>query len=155
MTKVLSIPGGKSFAVIPGVGARSLEAAAVAAFGESVTVSYCDSVSPECVVLLRDPVERYAALAAALNLSDDELLAGVSGTTANAQLLRPYSALGISVAKLYRRDQITAASEWLGLGDVRLLHWDYDAAVASQYLRESLERLVQDDIALWGSLRRP
>jgi len=150
----MSLQNGHACARISGVGTSGLAAAAASDLGVEPVTVWGDSLPSGCVVLLRNPLDRYASLQSALGLSDDEVLAGIRGEDARYQtFLAPYSqqCVGINL-QYFRRDQIAAAAQALGLQAASVIEWPYDSAVASPALQESLTSLVADDFALWSSL---
>lgn len=90
----------------------------------------------------------------ALQLTDDELIAGILGNDLKyTATLATYERHGVFPGmKLYRRENIDEAATFLGISPVSLIEFDYDSATLSGAVVESLRTILTFDIALWDSL---
>jgi len=154
MNKIMSLPNGLCYAKISGVGTASLDHAAAAVFGVAPQCEHRQDIPHGCVVLLRNPIERYAALKSALQLSDDELIAGVLGTDLRyAGTLATYERHGVlPEMTLYSRENVNQAATVLGIAPASLIEFDYDSANLPAAVAESLRTILTFDITLWDSL---
>lgn len=154
MNKIMSLPNGLCYAKISGVGTASLDHAAAAVFGVAPQCEHRQDIPHGCVVVLRNPIDRYAALASALQLTDDELIAGILGDDLRYPVtLGTYERHGVLPdMKLYRREDIDDAAAFLGISPAPLIEFGYDSATLSEAATESLRTILTFDIALWESL---
>jgi hypothetical protein len=154
MNKIMSLPNGLCYAKISGVGASSLDQAAENVFGVAPQCEHRPDIPSGCVVLLRNPIDRYAALASALQLTDDELIAGILGNDLRyCVTLATYERHGVLPdMNLYRRENIDDAAAFLGISPAPLIRFAYDSATLSDAAEESLRTILSFDISLWDSL---
>jgi hypothetical protein len=154
MNRIMSLPNGLCYAKISGVGAAALDQAAETVFGVAPQCEHRPDIPSGCVVLLRNPIDRYAALAAALQLTDDELIAGILGNDLRyCVTLATYERHGVLPGmNLFRRESIDDAATFLGISPVPLIGFAYDSATLSNAAEESLRNILAFDISLWDSL---
>ena len=154
MNRIMSLPNGLCYAKISGVGTASLDHAAAVAFGVNSQCEHRPDIPHGCVILLRNPIDRYAALKSALQLSDDELIAGILGTDRRYGVtLATYERHGVLPEMLlYRRENVNEAATVLGISPASLIEFDYDSATLPESVAESLRAILTFDIALWDSL---
>jgi hypothetical protein len=154
MNKIMSLPNGLYYTKISGVGVASLDQAAENFFGVAPQCEHRQDIPSGCVVLLRNPIDRYAALASALQLTDDELIAGILGNDLRyCVTLATYERHGVLPdMNLYRRESIDDAAAFLGIYPAPLIGFAYDSATLSGAAEESLRTILSFDISLWDSL---